>query len=200
MSKRLSILVAAVVRMPAADLLDRRREGRPPDCAGDRQLELQQSEPRFWPIRKTMRRMSPQPFARVGFEVVQAIDANKRDLDLSMAKFARLATDADAALFYYAGHARAVSGPQLPDADRCRSRGRDQPSLPDDADRRRSRRAGPRRRRQDDDPRCLPQQSDRQRASPQEGAARPAPSMRCARPRQDRQDAGHGGRLFHRGR
>lgn len=46
----------------------------------------------------------------VGFEVLQAIDANKRDLDLNMAKFARLAIDADAALFYYAGHAVQYQG------------------------------------------------------------------------------------------
>jgi uncharacterized caspase-like protein len=46
----------------------------------------------------------------IGFEVLQAIDANKRDLDLNMAKFARLATDADAALFYYAGHAVQYQG------------------------------------------------------------------------------------------
>jgi uncharacterized caspase-like protein len=46
----------------------------------------------------------------VGFEVVQAVDTNKRDLDVSMAKFARLATDADAALFYYAGHALQYQG------------------------------------------------------------------------------------------
>jgi hypothetical protein len=46
----------------------------------------------------------------LGFEVVQAIDTNKRDMDLSMAKFARLATDSDAALFYYAGHALQYQG------------------------------------------------------------------------------------------
>jgi uncharacterized caspase-like protein len=46
----------------------------------------------------------------IGFEVIQAIDANKRELDLNMAKFARLATDADAALFYYAGHAVQYQG------------------------------------------------------------------------------------------
>ena len=46
----------------------------------------------------------------LGFEVVQAIDANKRDMDLSMAKFARLATDSDAVLFYYAGHALQYQG------------------------------------------------------------------------------------------
>jgi uncharacterized caspase-like protein len=46
----------------------------------------------------------------LGFEVVQAINANKRDMDLSMAKFARLATDSDAALFYYAGHALQYQG------------------------------------------------------------------------------------------
>ena len=46
----------------------------------------------------------------VGFEVLQTIDANKRELDLNMAKFARLAIDADAALFYYAGHAVQYQG------------------------------------------------------------------------------------------
>lgn len=46
----------------------------------------------------------------LGFEVLQAIDANKRDLDINMAKFARLATDSDAALFYYAGHALQYQG------------------------------------------------------------------------------------------
>jgi hypothetical protein len=46
----------------------------------------------------------------VGFEVLQVIDANKRELDLNMAKFARLAIDADAALFYYAGHAVQYQG------------------------------------------------------------------------------------------
>jgi uncharacterized caspase-like protein len=46
----------------------------------------------------------------LGFEVIQAVDTNKRDLDLSMAKFARLATDSDAVLFYYAGHALQYQG------------------------------------------------------------------------------------------
>ena len=41
----------------------------------------------------------------VGFEVLKATDASKRDMDLAMAKFARAATDSDAALFFYAGHA-----------------------------------------------------------------------------------------------
>jgi flagellar biosynthesis GTPase FlhF len=46
----------------------------------------------------------------IGFQVIQAIDTNRRDLDLNMAKFARLATDADAALFFYAGHALQYQG------------------------------------------------------------------------------------------
>lgn len=46
----------------------------------------------------------------VGFEVLQAVDANKRDMDLAMAKFARQATDSDAALFFYAGHALQYQG------------------------------------------------------------------------------------------
>jgi hypothetical protein len=41
----------------------------------------------------------------LGFEVILKIDAGKRDFDLAMAQFARLATSADTALFYYAGHA-----------------------------------------------------------------------------------------------
>src|SRR5258707_2698990 len=46
----------------------------------------------------------------LGFEVVYATDATKRDFDLAMAKFARTATDADVALFYYAGHALQLQG------------------------------------------------------------------------------------------
>jgi hypothetical protein len=41
----------------------------------------------------------------LGFEVILKINAGKRDFDLAMAEFARLATYADTALFYYAGHA-----------------------------------------------------------------------------------------------
>jgi hypothetical protein len=41
----------------------------------------------------------------LGFEVILKIDVGKRDFDLAMAQFARLATFADTALFYYAGHA-----------------------------------------------------------------------------------------------
>lgn len=46
----------------------------------------------------------------LGFEVIQALNANKRDMDISMAKFARLATDSDTAMFYYAGHALQYQG------------------------------------------------------------------------------------------
>lgn len=46
----------------------------------------------------------------VGFEVLKATDASKRDMDLAMAKFARAATDSDAALFFYAGHALQYQG------------------------------------------------------------------------------------------
>jgi hypothetical protein len=44
------------------------------------------------------------------FEVVLTVDANKRDFDLAMTQFARMATAADAALFYYAGHALQYQG------------------------------------------------------------------------------------------
>jgi uncharacterized caspase-like protein len=46
----------------------------------------------------------------LGFEVILAVDANKRAFDLAMTQFARLATGADAALFYYAGHAMQYQG------------------------------------------------------------------------------------------
>jgi hypothetical protein len=41
----------------------------------------------------------------LGFEVILRIDADRRDFDLAMTQFARVATYADTALFYYAGHA-----------------------------------------------------------------------------------------------
>jgi uncharacterized caspase-like protein len=41
----------------------------------------------------------------LGFEVVTAIDATKRDMEFALLRFARLAIDADSALFFYAGHA-----------------------------------------------------------------------------------------------
>jgi len=44
------------------------------------------------------------------FEVVSAQDASKRDFDLAMMKFARLASGADAVLLYYAGHALQYQG------------------------------------------------------------------------------------------
>jgi uncharacterized caspase-like protein len=46
----------------------------------------------------------------LGFEVIHKNDTTKRDLDLAMAQFARSATDADAALFFYAGHALQYQG------------------------------------------------------------------------------------------
>jgi hypothetical protein len=46
----------------------------------------------------------------LGFEVVTAIDATKRDMDFALQHFARLATDADSALFFYAGHAMQFQG------------------------------------------------------------------------------------------
>ena len=46
----------------------------------------------------------------LGFEVILKTDANKRDLELAMAQFARLSTNADVALFFYAGHALQYQG------------------------------------------------------------------------------------------
>ena len=44
------------------------------------------------------------------FEVVLVVDASKRDFDSAMGQFARMTTGADAALFYYAGHALQYQG------------------------------------------------------------------------------------------
>jgi hypothetical protein len=44
------------------------------------------------------------------FDVVLTVDASKRDFDIAMTQFARLSTGADAALFYYAGHALQYQG------------------------------------------------------------------------------------------
>src|SRR5215468_12149336 len=47
---------------------------------------------------------------KLGFEVILRIDAGMRDFDLAMTQFARSAINADAALFYYAGHALQYQG------------------------------------------------------------------------------------------
>jgi Caspase domain len=44
------------------------------------------------------------------FEVILTVDAGKREFDIAMTQFARLATNADAALFFYAGHALQYQG------------------------------------------------------------------------------------------
>src|SRR6266852_722531 len=46
----------------------------------------------------------------LGFEVVLTVDADKREFDRSLQQFARLASDADAALFFFAGHAMQHQG------------------------------------------------------------------------------------------
>src|SRR6266849_6825093 len=44
------------------------------------------------------------------FKVVTAVNATKRDMEAKLQEFARLAIDADAALFFYAGHAMQYQG------------------------------------------------------------------------------------------
>jgi uncharacterized caspase-like protein len=46
----------------------------------------------------------------LGFDVILKADSNKRDLELAMTQFARLSTNADVALFFYAGHALQYQG------------------------------------------------------------------------------------------
>ncbi len=47
---------------------------------------------------------------KLDFEVIDATDANKRDFEMALQKFARAAVDADSALFFYAGHAMQYQG------------------------------------------------------------------------------------------
>src|SRR3984893_15150253 len=50
----------------------------------------------------------------MGFEVIMTVDAGRRDFDLAMIQFARLATAADAALFFDAGSALQSPGTLYP--------------------------------------------------------------------------------------
>lgn len=47
---------------------------------------------------------------RVGFEVVDGVDLDKRGMDAALTRFARLAQDADAVMFYFAGHGFQFNG------------------------------------------------------------------------------------------
>lgn len=47
---------------------------------------------------------------KVGFEVVDGVNLDKRGMDQVVARFARLAQDADAVMFYYAGHGFQFNG------------------------------------------------------------------------------------------
>lgn len=47
---------------------------------------------------------------KVGFEVIDGIDLDKRGMDSALTRFARLAQDADAAMFYFAGHGFQFNG------------------------------------------------------------------------------------------
>jgi hypothetical protein len=47
---------------------------------------------------------------RLGFDTLLEVDLDKRGMDEAFRRFARLARDADAALFFYAGHAMSFAG------------------------------------------------------------------------------------------
>ena len=47
---------------------------------------------------------------RVGFEVIDGLDLDKRGMDAALARFARQVRDADAAFFYFAGHGLQFKG------------------------------------------------------------------------------------------
>ncbi|QEL24939.1 hypothetical protein FQV39_21850 [Bosea sp. F3-2] len=47
---------------------------------------------------------------KVGFEVIDGIDLDKRGMDAALTRFARLAQDADSVMFYFAGHGFQFNG------------------------------------------------------------------------------------------
>jgi len=47
---------------------------------------------------------------KVGFEVVDGVDLDKRGMDMALTRFARLAQDADSVMFYFAGHGFQFNG------------------------------------------------------------------------------------------
>jgi uncharacterized caspase-like protein len=55
-------------------------------------------------------RDTAEALRKVGFEVVDGIDLDKRGMDAAVSRFARLAQDADAVMFYYAGHGFQFNG------------------------------------------------------------------------------------------
>ncbi|KRE13057.1 hypothetical protein ASE66_21595 [Bosea sp. Root483D1] len=55
-------------------------------------------------------RDTAEALRKVGFEVVDGVDLDKRGMDAAVSRFARLAQDADAVMFYYAGHGFQFNG------------------------------------------------------------------------------------------
>ncbi|MDU0343013.1 caspase family protein [Bosea rubneri] len=55
-------------------------------------------------------RDTAEALRKVGFEVVDGVDLDKRGMDTALFRFARLARDADAVMFYYAGHGFQFNG------------------------------------------------------------------------------------------
>ncbi|MBN9468153.1 MAG: caspase family protein [Bosea sp.] len=55
-------------------------------------------------------RDTAEALRKLGFEVVDGLDLDKRGMDQALARFARLAQDADAVMFYYAGHGFQFNG------------------------------------------------------------------------------------------
>lgn len=55
-------------------------------------------------------RDTAEALRKVGFEVVDGVDLDKRGMDAALSRFARLAQDADAVMFYYAGHGFQFNG------------------------------------------------------------------------------------------
>lgn len=55
-------------------------------------------------------RDTAEALRKVGFEVVDGVDLDKRGMDAAVTRFARLAQDADAVMFYYAGHGFQFNG------------------------------------------------------------------------------------------
>ena len=83
--------------------------GRAASCAGRRQFSVQ--DPSLVLLNPKNDAQDVAAAVRwLDFEVILAVDAGKRELDLAMTQFARAATSADAALFFYAVHALQYQG------------------------------------------------------------------------------------------
>ena len=127
-------------------------------CAGRRQQRLSHTTPLTNPLNDA--RDMAAALKSVGFDVVEALDADRRKLDGAMRAFTDKLASADVALFFYAGHGLQARVAELSRADRCQARARARPRVRDGEARIRAPPDGDRARRQDDNrhPGCVSRQ------------------------------------------